>query len=124
MMWKAITGLVIGLLIGVFLVPAAYAKKSKKQPKGNPEVVATIAIGDDKIARWSHICCDCSLSHYVKMRNVYYFGLDGSRKYAIEMTWVVDSEMTSKNRVKKFGPFWNRQFNPFSAENPAPLSDY
>ena len=113
-MWKAVAGIVIGVLVGIFLVPELDAKK--KQPKENPKVEARINIDDDGVARWIHICCDCALTHYVEMKNVYSLGLDGRRCYGIEMMWVVDSDMTRDNRIKKWGPFWDRQNDPFSAE--------
>ena len=117
-MWRAATGIIVGLLLGAFLTQDVDAKKNKKPPKENPSITATIRIEDDNVAKWTHICCDCALTHYVEMDVIRYFSLDGSARHGIRMTWVVDSDKTNKNRVRKFGPFWDRQTSPFSAENP------
>jgi hypothetical protein len=90
----------------------------KKKKKSTP-VVAFVSIGSNGIAYWTHICCEDALTHRVQMKIIPYFGLKGIA-YGIEMIWTVDEELTKENRIKKWGPGWNRPsspLDPFSAEH-------
>lgn len=106
-------------------------KKDKKKRKENPSVYAQVYVSPDGIVRWTHICCDCALTHKVKLQVISYFGLFQAQSYSIGMLWVVDSALTKDNRMDKWGPLWRKhrdgadEFGLFPAEfgYPRPLLD-
>ena len=107
-MWKAATGLVVGILLGALIANPTWAKKKPKVKKQNPAMEFVVRVGDNNIAEWTQICCDCGLSHKWEMQPIYYFGIDGTRRYGIQMKCVVDSEMTDAERIKMWGRYWER----------------
>lgn len=79
---------------------------AKKKKNGSVKIL--IPVRPDGTATWTHICCDCALTHKVKDTIIYTFGLDGRRIMGIETEWTVDLEAMEKNRREKWGPFWKK----------------
>jgi len=110
-MWKAIAGLLIGILIGCLFSGPLYAGKKKGRivDDSDGDGVVEFSIPLSRTHVYSHSCCTCRLTHTVFSQVV--VGPVGLPW--LYQRWEVDNKETHLNRLKKFGPAYWRPRDDF-----------
>ena len=121
-MWKAITGLIVGLLIGTLVVAPLYAGKKKPDKAvdgvltdSNRDGIVEFAMPLYRPVEWTHVSCSDGYTHDVFMQVI-----EGPLGLPwIYMRWKVNLQKTHRERLRMFGPgYWipENSSDPFEGE--------
>ena len=105
-MWKAIAGLLVGIVAGLLFSSQLYAEKNDLRIVGdtNRDGVVEFNIPLSHVFSYKHICCACGLTHTVTTQIV----LGPLGLPWLHQRWEIDEMATRRERTKKFGPDWMR----------------
>jgi hypothetical protein len=107
-MWKAIIGLLVGILLGILVCSPSYAGKKKKPDRiedgvlrdTNRDGVVEFYVPLYRPTRWVHVSCSDGFTH-----NVFSQIVEGPIGLPwMYMRWEVDPHKTHRERMRMFGP--------------------